>query len=327
MFGKYQNIIIPIATFFLGGVFLWAWNVDSVGNKENSVCGKQYPFLDAKIDCIKSDEASDQIESSRKAVEKIVNDEISAHRIDRASVFYRDLNTRRWFGVNDTTEYYPGSLVKLPVSMGYYKLSELQPELLNKKIVIPVEDVVSGNTDQHYPPQDPLVADTPYTVAEMIRHMIVYSDNAPFGPLMDHGRGFVEKSLTDLGLTEMREGEMITGWRTSVRTYAGALRALYSASYLNMENSNAILSLLSQSTFMKGIVSGVPSGIKVSHKFGEGTGTTVDNTVLTYTLNDCGIVYKPGHPFILCVMTESQDFTQMETVIQEISRASYSDIQ
>ena len=72
-----------------------------------------------------------------------------------------------------------------------------------------------------------------------------------------------------------------------------------------------------------GIVAGVPAGVKVAHKFGEGTGSTSDNESVVSILNDCGIVYKKDHPYIICIMTEGTDFSDMEKVLGRISRTVY----
>jgi hypothetical protein len=70
-----------------------------------------------------------------------------------------------------------------------------------------------------------------------------------------------------------------------------------------------------ESTFTQGIVAGVPAGTRVSHKFGEfSAGTNLKQ------LHDCGIVYKPAHPYILCVMTQGNDFNNLAATIAKISK-------
>jgi beta-lactamase class A len=320
-FKKYSIYLFLIGALAIGALLMRAF--DEPEQSKNNNCDKDYPFINQDIDCATFDQTADQVDELHEQVDKIVQNEKSAHHIDRASVFFRDLNTRRWFGVDDTDAYYPGSLVKLPLAMAYYKLAELQPGILDEKLSIPKDVVIADNADQHYPPTDPLSAETAYPISELVRHMLIYSDNTPFSPLMETGRLFVSKAFHDLGVEEVREGDTVTGWTSSVRTYAGALRSLYNASYLDAEYSNKVLSMLSQSTFTKGIVSGVPQGVKVAHKFGEGTGVTSNDQAVNHTLNDCGIVYKPENPFVICIMTEGKDFSQMEKVIQDITRASY----
>ena len=161
----------------------------------------------------------------------------------------------------------------------------------------------------------------------MLKHMLVYSDNAPFSVLTDTASNYSIQVLTDLGVTVPPAGSPDGDWKVTPRGFAAIFRMLYNASYLNTKYSNQVLGLLSQSTFTKGIVSGVPGGIKVAHKFGEATGMNADGTVHSYVLNDCGIVYKPNNPFIVCVMTEGNDFSQQEKVIQEITQSAYNAFQ
>lgn len=331
MLEKYRGFLFLGAMFLLGGTVVWFAFPQEIAQVQKSTsessCADKYPLISPEIDCQTTDIMADQIEALRVATLDIVQKEIKQQHIKRGSVFFRDLKTKRWFGIDHQAEYYPGSLVKLPLAMGFYKMAELRPDVLQQPLTIPKDDTATENTDQHYPPQDPLQSGSSYMVGEMIRHMLVYSDNAPFEPLMNYGAAFIEKAFNDLGVNEVRQGDEIVGWTSSVSTYAGSLRSLYNASYLQSESSNAILDLLSQSTFNKGIVAGLPQGIKVAHKFGEGTGTDEQGKLITYTLNDCGIIYKPEQPFILCIMTEGQDFIKMESVIQSIARATYNGIE
>ena len=63
----------------------------------------------------------------------------------------------------------------------------------------------------------------------------------------------------------------------------------------------------------------------MAHKFGENTdidlttGTQVDKE-----LHDCGIVYVPQKPYLLCVMTRGQDFNSLTNVISSISKIVYN---
>lgn len=43
-----------------------------------------------------------------------------------------------------------------------------------------------------------------------------------------------------------------------------------------------------------------------------------------HILNNCGIVYKPENPYILCILTEGKDYGDMENAIQRIVKSSYT---
>lgn len=325
MWKKYIIPITIILAFGLGILAAWMLPHKSSNRLAHDVCSQKFPFLSRGVDCEKLDDKADQIENLHNDVTNIINQEKKESHIVRASVFYRDLDSKRWFGVNDTDKFYPASLIKLPISILYYKIAELEPSVFDRQIQIPSD--TPDNTDQHYPPTDPLLPGHTYSIREMIRHMMVYSDNAPFKLLADAGSVLRDKVLGDLGIYEPLAGEGEGAWSVTTRVYGSIFRALYNASYLNIEYSNELLEMLSNTTFTKGIVAGVPKGVKVSHKFGEAEGVNAEGQVVTHILNDCGIVYKPNDPFILCIMTEGTNYDDMEKVIQKISTASYQAIQ
>ncbi len=124
-------------------------------------------------------------------------------------------------------------------------------------------------------------------------------------------------SYEDLGIPVPTE--VAPGYTIDVKTYASFFRVLYNASYLNQQNSEHLLSLLSNSDFTKGIRAGVPAGTTVADKFGEFRVSDSD-----YRLNDCGIVYKPHDPYILCILTRGSDYDALAGTIASISTTVWS---
>ncbi|MEI7891197.1 MAG: serine hydrolase [bacterium] len=315
-----KNFIIFL--FFCISVTLVFFLAKTIDSKEQE-CSKNYPFVSHEIDCQKIDDVVNRVDDLHSNVGKIIEDEKNKKHIIRASVFYRDLNTKQWFGIDDSIGYYPASLIKLPIALVYFKIAQLQPGILDKQIVISQDATNQDDSDQHYPPAEKLVAGNAYSVRELIRRMLVYSDNVPFGPLSDGVSDYSERVLTDLGVYVPLEKEKQGTWNVTTKSYANIFRMLFNASYLDLDHANEVLEMLSKSTFTKGIVAGVPEGVKVAHKFGEATAMKDESTVSSLVLNDCGIIYKPKHPFVLCIMTEGNDFSQQEKVIQEIARSAY----
>jgi beta-lactamase class A len=97
-------------------------------------------------------------------------------------------------------------------------------------------------------------------------------------------------------------------------------RILFNASYLTQAASEQALELLTRSEFRAGLVAGVPAGTVVAHKFGE----RIDGGVAK--LHDCGIVYHPARPYLLCVMTEGDRFEPLASLIAETSRIAYDQV-
>jgi hypothetical protein len=106
----------------------------------------------------------------------------------------------------------------------------------------------------------------------------------------------------------------------TVSTYAGFFRVLYNATYLNHADSEHLLDLLSQSSFTKGLVAGVPAGVAVAHKFGE---RGYNNPAIPDQLHDCGIVYAKK-PYVVCIMTQGRGYDAMAGIIANISKMIYA---
>ena len=113
----------------------------------------------------------------------------------------------------------------------------------------------------------------------------------------------------------------------SPKTMSSFFRILYNASYLNSVFSDMALKLLAKTSFVDGLVAGVPSDVFVAHKFGERT-IHINETgeVVLRELHDCGIVYYPQKPYILCVMTQGMDFAKLKSAISQISSLTYQSV-
>ncbi|MBI5621183.1 serine hydrolase [Candidatus Gottesmanbacteria bacterium] len=247
---------------------------------------------------------------SKSKINSYIADELNKKSITHASVYYRDLNNGPWFGINERENFSPASLLKLPVLMAYLKQAEKNPFLLTKKLLYKKE---SAPVEQNFIPNSPLQDAKEYTIDELLEHMIIYSDNDALFLLEKNIDSRAIDAITkDLGIetaTESTPEDYL-----SVKSYASLLRVLFNASYLNAEMSEKALTMLTKVAFTKGIVSGLPKDLPIAHKFGE---RELPNDVKQ--LHDCGIVYYPRHPYLLCIMTRGTDYEKLETVIGTIS--------
>ena len=236
------------------------------------------------------------------------------------SVYFRDLNNGPWIGIGEDQDFSPASLLKLPLLMTYYKASEANPNLLNETVTIKPEDVMSAHPElQFITPKAPLSHNKTYTVSQIIENLIIYSDNGAWYTLVSY---IPEETLAtiyeDLAVpfpSVDKPADFI-----SVRQYSSFFRVLYNASYLSEEMSEKALRLLARTDFNGGLKKGVPENVTVAHKFGERL-VTAD----IRQFHDCGIIYHPKRPYILCVMTRGKDFPKLTEMISEISRIVYQE--
>lgn len=279
-----------------------------------------YKFISPLLECETNDNVSrlTGLNPLQKEVKDLVESEKNSGTIIDAAVYFRDLNNGPWFGVNEHAAFSPASLLKLPVMMAYYKKTESDPQLLGRKIKYEGKVQLLS---QYISPTNSIEAGKTYTIDDLLERMMIYSDNAALTVLEDNiESALIDKITLDLGVetaTEATPEDFM-----SVKGYSGLFRILYNASYLEKNLSEKVLEVLSRTEFTKGIVAGVPSSIKVSHKFGER-----ELPGGARQLHDCGIVYYPNSPYLLCIMTKGNDFTLQESVIAKISSVIFHGIE
>ncbi len=176
-------------------------------------------------------------------------------------------------------------------------------------------------------PTDPIIPGKNYTTEELIKRMVVYSDNNATQLLynkIDHQA--LKDVFADLGI-DYQEDKILDDY-ISPKQYSLFFRALFNATYLNPEMSEKALSLLAQVDFTDGIASGIPSSIPIAHKFGERhTFYVLENNLNLTQLHDCGIVFYKNNPYFLCVMTKGLDVSKQKKFIASISHITYTELE
>jgi hypothetical protein len=87
--------------------------------------------------------------------------------------------------------------------------------------------------------------------------------------------------------------------------------------------SEKALHLLSQVKYKDGLVKGINNPIiNIAHKFGERTYDGSNEK----QLHDCGIVYLPNKPHLVCIMTRGSDFSKLNNTIVELTKVVYKEL-
>jgi beta-lactamase class A len=276
----------------------------------------EYSFISPLLSCGEggfNHLRNDQVAQLERSLEEVVEKQKARGSVQDAGIYFRELKGGSWAGVNYDAEFTPASLLKVPLAMSVYAYAERNPGLLTKEI-----EVKGGSpgTTQDYSER----ALTPgrYRVEELIEAMLIHSDNTAALLLADIiGIDRMKDTYRSLGIAAPTVG---MEYSTTVRTYASFFRILYNATYTGKESSEQILSVLSKSTFTDGLVAGVPKNIPISHKFGI---RTIEGETAV-ELHDCGIVYVPAHPYLLCIMMRGNDFDRLAGAIKEVSQHVYN---
>lgn len=250
---------------------------------------------------------------------------ILANQTTHISVYFRNLNNWNRFGINEKEVFSPASLMKLPLLMAYLKGLQNEPGIFNIKLPFTTK-IEETHYKQDILPEKQIEVWKEYTVKELIEYMIMYSDNqaaalleqhvppqAYHNVFLDNGFPFPEQVTSD--------GDL----QIKITDYASLFRILFNASYINKDLSEYALRLLSKTTFTEWLVAWVPKHIKIAHKFGE-RWKKMPNGTIEKQLHDCGIIYYPKHPYILCVMTRWYDRNILKQTVAAISQLIYQKI-
>jgi len=237
------------------------------------------------------------------------------------SVYFRYFGNSQWTGVNEDDTYTPASMLKVVAMMATLELAQSDPSILTEKLPYVVSS--SSPFEQYYQPNDSL-QNGYYPAQDLIGAMIKYSDNnALYGLLSDSRINNEDTEIYNLFRLPPVSATDTSDYM-SPKSYSNLFISLYNSSLFPWSLSDQVLNLLATTTFTQGIVAGVPSGSIVAHKFGESSDVNSAGVVIDKQLHDCGIVYDPGSPYLLCVMTKGQDYPVLAGVISGISNLVYN---
>lgn len=282
-----------------------------------------FQLVNPLLECDLADEVlrNQELLPFKEKLAAYVRGRVQAGWAASVGVYFRELNDGIWFGVGDTERFVPASLRKLPMMIAVLKMAERPGAsgLLDRQV--PFDLGRDYNLDQNVQPSSPLEPGRAYTVRELVERMITRSDNNAFmllGRVVDQA----ELDRVYAVLRMQRPGAKDDDAFLSVQTYASFFRILYNATYLSKEASEWALGTLARTEFRAGLVGGVPPGVAVAHKFGEKS----DPAAGGVQLHDCGIVYYPNNPYLLCVMSRGPDFRSLDDVIGGVSRLVWAEV-
>jgi beta-lactamase class A len=224
----------------------------------------------------------------------------------RYSVYLEDLTTGDWWGINESQAYNPWSLLKVPVLVDVLRKVEMGQ--VSPEDTIPLVSTNIQNNPANGEPQ---------SIKALAEKMIELSDDQAsitLGKLIPWTE--FQESLQAMGLPRSLPNEPMDRVPIiSPKQYANLLRSLYYSSYLKKPLSELVLSLLSSTKYDNQIRAGIPADVSVAHKVGFDSGTG--------EFHDCGIVYLPGRPYMLCLMSTNNTYEESNYVISMISKEIY----
>ncbi len=320
----WQGGVVLIVIF---ATSLITWRLADINNSDSISCKRdsgRYMYINPLIICDREGASESEISSLvNHNVHTYIDQKKSSGELRTASVYYRDIIDRNWTLIHGEEKFNPASLLKVPTMIAYYSLAEKDPSILSKRLTF--RDTVDANDVQYFRASSKLKYGQSYSVDELIRMMIINSDNNAKNLLINsYDQDSLREAYRDLGvsLPQIDKIDYFTA-----QEFAYFFRVLYNATYLSRTYSEKALELLSKTDFHDGLISTIPRDINVAQKFGERSVVDLSDPDATVReLHDCGVVYYPQHPYILCVMTKGKDFKVLSEIIGGVSKITYDTV-
>lgn len=311
-------VLCIVSTFYITEKFFTYENDSKNALDQYRVCedkvirNKNYKFT-SPILYIENECESPSLNPLKSSLQNVIDQYIANQKIHTASIFLKKFNTNESLLINKNEKYAPGSLLKISIMIAILKMSEKDNELLNKKITFiqtsknnKVQTIVSNS----------IKIGQSYSIKELLKYMIVYSDNNAASLIAKNIDGNIIKSLfSDIGLNvpDLNSNDLFL----NINELSFFMRVIYNGSYLTNANSEFALELLSHGDYKNGLLKDIPSDIIVAHKFGE-SGNEVEKQ-----LHETGIIYANNNPYLITVMTKGNNRDELAYFISEISKIVY----
>jgi len=217
-----------------------------------------------------------------------------------ASVYVENFRNGAFMGINEKTGFFPASLIKLPVAILITKKIENGELSFDTMLEIKDSDRTSSFGELYKTEEKQL------PVRVLLEKMLKESDNTAFRILLrevdvedfqlvlDYYNIDVNADFQDVETAKHPN-------LVSPKTISTLFSSLYFSTVLEPDNSEYLLSLLSDSAFDVGKAANIPNDVTIAHKFGG-----------TYYIgykyfHDCGIIYIDESRIFYCIMTKDID--------------------
>lgn len=307
--GKKERMLVLgfflITTILAAGMFLFSHGFKFPGLPRITISkiNLKNPFGEEIIEIGQKSDVSQNDEKAQKAI-SLFNDEIKP-----LSGFYGftvlRLSDGTSYGVSSDGKFQGASLLKLPLMVFMYKMSEEGKLNLDTKYTLKDDDKVKGSGVLYT-----ANVGTVYTYRQLIEFMGKDSDRTAYKVIKDFvGDTQFKSYLVEIG---MKNTDIDTG-NTTPNDIELLLQKLWDLNLVNQKDRDEMLGFLENTIYENWITAGVPKGIVVAHKFGQDAGVMADG----------GIVFTKN-PYILVIMGNGITQHDADSLFPKVSKDIYS---
>lgn len=301
---KSRIALLTVVSIFLGSLAGYIYGHGS----QPSANQAQYPLLSRRIQI----DNPSQVQINFTSLRKDLTDYLSTLKDggSNVSVYFEYLPTGIAININENNQSIAASLMKLPVVMNLYKASELGQVNLDKKVPLKKEWLNSEYGSLYEKGEGYEI-----TIREAARLALKDSDNTAlllvWAQLSDLT---IQPENDSLNYLDIEYG-VVEDDRVQIgaRSYTSIIKCLYYSCFNNNQDSEQMLTYMTESSFRDRLTKYLPEDLKIAHKIG---------TYNTRYQSDCGLVYLENRRYALCIMVEGQD-PDSSQIIADLSQKVY----
>lgn len=232
-------------------------------------------------------------------------------------VYYKHLSDGENYGFNDTEEFKPASVIKLPVVCAIYKMSEEGRADLSEKIKVKYDMRVPSCGAFNAFTDEPIV-----DIETLCRLAIVISDNTAANILIRRfGIDNLNKELESMGLVKTHVERCFFDDEMQDKGYENAaspkeigtlLEQIYRGEFVNKTVSGKIMVILLDQQVRDLIPEYIETQVEVANKTGSARGITCD----------CAVVMGES-PFVYVVLANETNVPETNDFIRKSAKALY----
>jgi beta-lactamase class A len=221
-------------------------------------------------------------------------------------VYLEDLAGGQAMGVDEDSSMEAASVIKLPVALYLLHQVDAGQIKLTDQVQLQKDDFMGGTGTLYGRAHE----GDQYAYQDLLGLLIRQSDNTAWQALqrvLDEGK--IDAYAASLGASGCTQASD----RCTARSVAVLLGRLVRGQALSRSSGQLLLGLLESTDFNDRINYYLP-GVTIAHKVG------MDGNVI----NDAGIVFLSGHPFLIAVLTQTSSPDTGVQVIRDVARAAAS---
>ncbi len=258
-----------------------------------------------------------QSDNIKVKIQSLIQKGQASGQLTNAAFYFQEIESGRWFSINEDTKYLLGKFLKVPIMIAYFKEAEANPEVLNKKLVYKIQPGDSSGGDQA-----DMREGKSYPVEDFIKDMILHDSDSSAIILFDNiDKSYLNEVYSDLGIGYQED--KTTDDYLTVKFSSLFYRVLYNSTYLSPQYSEEALNIISQGNQGIGLARALPNDMLYAHR-NPGIVQIKNSSLLQDT--DCGIFYFPNHPYILCGLATGKNPGYLEGFLSQVGQQVYQNM-